>query len=239
MFRKTMMALSVPVLLFALVACDDDGPAAQFGDLHVEYQVGSGRDTCDAVGIEFVRIYVMVSEDEELLDEMFACEPTNQSVTLPDVPVGTYSIRVDGLNGDNEVIYRGFSSGEVEIEANMTNGPISVSLDQLRPSILLWVGFAEPGGCSRAEVTEVVVRLWENGSSLVFDETYGCEERLTDALVIEDLSDSSTYDLRVRGVNENDEYTYEYNEDSIAVAPGPPSEISAELVMCAGLCSAP
>jgi hypothetical protein len=66
-----------------------------------------------------------------------------------------------------------------------------------------------------------------------------CATQITDSLLIDDLSDSSIYDLRVRGTNDNGEYTYEYNADGIVATPGAPTVVSAELTPCTGLCSAP
>ena len=59
------------------------------------------------------------------------------------------------------------------------------------------------------------------------------------ALLIEGLGETSTYDLRIRGTNENSEYTHEYNENDVEVSPGSPTEISAQLEQCTGLCTEP
>ena len=44
-------------------------------------------------------------------------------------------LSVEGLDGDNSIIYRGRATELVTIEANTTNGPVNVILDQLRPSM--------------------------------------------------------------------------------------------------------
>jgi len=236
--RNVAIALAISTVLVAGTACDDE-VTAQFGDLQITYRIGSGTSTCEEVGIAFVRVYLDVSETETALDEIASCTPDDQSVVLQDVPVGTYDIRVEGMDSDNGVIYSGATEENVEVVADQTNGPVNVVLTQLRPAIMIWFDFAEAGNCSRFEVADIEVVLYENGSSQIYSETFPCETRISESLLIENLSETSTYDLRVRGTNDNDEYTYEYNQDAITVAPGAPTEIGAELEACSGLCSAP
>lgn len=239
MLKRYMLAVMAIVIGSMLVACDDD-TSPQLGDVQVTYRVGSGSSTCEDVGISFVRVYLMVSETESAADETFACDPAGQTVTMNDIEAGTYTVRVEGLDGTNAIIYTGESAEDaLEVEADQTNGPVSVVLNQLRPAMLIWTDFADPGGCARAEVVDIVIRVYENGSSLVYDETFECPVRLDDGLLIEGLSETSTYDLRIRGTNENSEYTHEYNEDGVEVSPGAPTEIEARLSACSGLCTEP
>jgi hypothetical protein len=103
----------------------------------------------------------------------------------------------------------------------------------------VFFGFGEVGGCTRFGVSGILVRVYENGSSLVHDQVYECETQIVSSLVIPDLSATSTYDLRVRGLNEFDEGTYEYDRDGITVAVGAPTPVSAEMTPCTGICSTP
>jgi hypothetical protein len=238
MLMRYSIAFLALVVSAALVACDDD-TSPQLGDVQVTYRIGSGSSTCEDVNIAFVRVYMMTSETTSEMDETFACDPDRQTVTLQDVPAGSYTVRVEGLNSANAIIYTGTSTMEIEVEADSTNGPVSVVLNQLRPAMLIWTGFVDPGGCSRAEVVDIVIRVYENGASLIYDETFECPVRLDDGLLIEGLSETSSYDLRIRGTNSNSEYTYEYNENGVTVSPGAPTEISAQLVECTGLCDEP
>ena len=169
-----------------------------------------------------------------------ACNPDDQAVLLTDIEAGRYTVRVNGLDRDGVTIYTGESASQVEVVANQTNGPVSIVLDQVEPSLQLWFGFAEPGGCDRFEVVDVQVVVYRNGTSRFYDETFTCVALTTGSgLLIDELSDTSTYDVRVRGTNSNDEYTYEYNEDGIEVSAGGATEVSVTLTACAGLCTDP
>ncbi len=127
-----------------------------------------------------------------------------------------------------------------EVNADETNGPVAAILDQIRPSIRLWVGFAEVGGCERFEVENIQIVIYENGASRFYDQQFSCIELTTgDGLLIEEMSDTALYDVRVRGLNENDEYTYAYDEDEVEVSAGAATEVTAELALCSGLCEAP
>lgn len=236
---KTYMTnLTVLAVLLGVMSGCAEEEVVQYGDLHAEFRVGSGSQTCEDAGIAFVRVDVY-SGETSIADETIVCDPESQSVIFSDIVVGSYALIVSGLNDNNEMIYRGESSQVVDVLADQTNGPVTIVLDQLRPSIQVWFGFSDVGGCDRFEVEEIVVVLYENGASQVYNESFTCSERLEDSLLIEDLSETSTYDVRIRGTNSNSEYTYEYNVDAVAVSPGPPSEISAELTSCSGVCEAP
>jgi hypothetical protein len=226
------------IALVALAAGCEEDPVL-VGDLQVAYRIGSGTQTCEDAGIAFVRIDVMVNASTLAQDMTVNCDPTNQSVVFNDLSVGNYIIRIQGLDRDNNVIYTGESTDPVPVAADVTNGPVTIRLEQVRPSIMIWFGFAEVGGCDRFEVEDITVLLYENGSVVVFDEEFACVDRIQDGLLIEDLSESSTYDVRIRGTNANGEYLYEYNQDAVAVRAGVPTEISAELESCNGICSAP
>lgn len=239
MMKRTLIALVAVTMIPLTISCDDETPAPQLGDLIVAFRVGSGSQTCEDVGITDVRVYVNISATEELIDETVACDPANQTVTFNDVQAGTYTIRVEGLDDNNNPIYAGELAAPFTVVANQTNETGVVVLNQLRPAMEIFFGFEDVGGCDRFGVVDLVVVIYENGSSIIHDESYPCATQITSSLLIENLSATSQYDLRVRGTNDNGEYTYEYNRDAIAVAPGLPTEVSAVLSPCTGLCDAP
>ena len=238
MFIKSYRLLGAAVLTLSLAVCDDEVPPGT-GDLHVEFRVGSGSQNCDEANINFIRVDVMASETNSIAEMTVACDPDDQSVIFEDIEEGTYDLRVQGLNGDNALIFNGTSSAPVEVVPDQTNGPVTVVIEQLRPSLLVWFGFAEVGGCERFEVMDIAVLVYEDGSSVIYNELFDCSERMEDGLLIEDLSESATYDIRIRGTNENGEYTFEFNTDEETVTAGPPTEILAELIDCGGVCEAP
>lgn len=228
------------ILMLSGTACEEEsGPDT--GDLHVTYRIGSGSATCDAVGIRQARVYVLTSPTAPtaVRDATVSCDPTNQSFLLEDLEVGRYYLRVEGRDADDHVIYVGTTSTPTEVLADRTNGPVLVIIEQVRPSIQLWVGFSDVGGCDRHGVVDIQVVLYENGATRIHDETYPCAERLDDSLLIEDLSETATYDIRVRAINDHREYTYAYDQDGITVRPGDPQVVEAELAICSGVCSPP
>lgn len=230
----------IVVALFSIASgCGDQTTPVRNGDLEVTYRVGSGSSNCEEAGIAFIRVYVEVSETEVLLDEIFDCEPTAPSVTVNGIPAGTYAIRVDGLDAGNHLIFTGRATLPVTILADQTNGPTNVVLDQLRPSLEIYVGFAAVGSCDQHGVGDIMVKVFENGSAVILDEIYDCITLIDSSVLIEDLTETATFDVRVRGMNEFDEGVYEYNEDSIIVTPGAPTEIAAEMTFCDGVCSVP
>jgi len=237
MLKRAWLAACAVALISLLVACDDN-TTAQVGDLHVTYRVGSGTQNCEEAGISFVRVYVSISETEDLVDQIFPCDPEDQSVIFNDVEAGDYTVRVEGLDGDNNAIYQGENT-DVTVEANQTNEPDPVRLSQILPSIELFFDFVETGNCDSFGVVELVVLLYRDGVTPVHDQAYDCATQLNESLVISDLSATSTYDLRVRGTNENGEYTHEYNQDGIEVQPGPPLVLEAAMEACSGLCADP
>lgn len=236
--KALMTKMTVWVVFLGVISGCGEEEVTNYGDLHVEFRVGSGSQTCEDAGIAFIRVDVY-SGETPIADETIVCDPAGQWVIFTDIVVGSYTVAVSGLNDQNEMIYRGESNQAIDVLADQTNGPVTVVLDQLRPSILVWFGFSDVGGCDRFEVEEIVVVLYENGASQVYNESFLCSDRVEDALLIEDLSETSTYDVRIRGTNSNSEYTYEYNVDGVTVSPGPATEISAELNSCSGVCDAP
>ncbi|MBN1773746.1 MAG: hypothetical protein JXB32_20965 [Deltaproteobacteria bacterium] len=228
------------ILMLPLAACEEEsGP--ETGDLHVTYRIGSGSTTCDAVGIRQARVYVLTSPTAPtaVRDATVNCDAADQSFLLHDLEVGRYYLRVEGRDADDHVIYVGTTTTTTEVLANRTNGPVMVIIEQIRPSIQLWVGFSDVGGCDRHGIASIQVVLYENGSTRTHDETYPCIERLDDSLLIEDLSETATYDIRVRAINDHTEPTYAYDRDGITVRPGDPEVVEAVLAACSGICSPP
>ncbi len=236
---KTVLVTTLTAFITVATGCSDKKSEVSTGDLQVTYRVGSGSSSCEDVGIDFIQVHIAISETVDLVNEIFVCAPDAQSITFTDVEVGTYTIRIEGLDGGNSAIYSGQGTTPVTVLADQTNGPVNVVLDQIRPSMEIFFGFNDVGGCDRFEVIDILVRVYENSSSLIHDQSYDCMTQFTDSLLIGDLSETSTFDLRVRGLNDFGEGTYEYNQDGITVSPGASTQVSAEMTPCTGICSAP
>lgn len=239
MIKRVLVAATALALIPALVGCDNE-PTQQFGDLELEYVIGSGTQNCEEAGINDLEVYLIEAGGTLPAPDDFDCTPDDQTILLTDVEVGNYTIQVDGLRSNN-VIYTGSTSREVTVVANQTTGPINVTLVQLRPSIGLWFDFSDPGSCASFGVVDVVVRVYENSTSLVIDQSLTCDDALDldEPFLVDGLSSTATYDIRVRGTNDNGEYTFEYNQNGIEVEPGPAEDIDVELEQCSGLCADP
>lgn len=232
MIKKAFVAVLTVALVPLATSCDDE--EAQTGDLQLEYRIGSGSTTCEDEGIVNIHFYVM-SGTTTVTDDIFPCDPDDQAVLFEDVAAGSYTIKADGLNSESVIIYTGEIATAITVEANATNDGGTVILNQIPPALQVFVDFDEAGNCASFEVTDIMVVVYEHGGSEQYRTADGegdCVTVTNDSVLVPDLNESSTYDLRVRGANDNGEYTYEYNEDDIAVAPGEPSVIEANLVAC-------
>lgn len=173
------MVLAAAAAALALSACEpDDDP---IGDVQVVYRVGSGTSTCEDLGIEDVRIGLMTSATSSTVDQSLPCAPGDQTVLLSDVPAGDHTLRVEGLDDAAQPTHSGEAGSDVEAGADQTSGPFTVVLDQIRPSMVVWCGVSEVGGCDRFEVVDVRVALHEKGASQVYDQTCDCVELATGA----------------------------------------------------------
>jgi hypothetical protein len=236
--QKALFALSIVALIPLATGCDDNTPAAQTGDLQVTYRVGSGSTTCEDEGIVSLDVYIM-SGTTIVTHQIFPCDPEDQSVMFNDLAIGTYTITANGLNADQIIIYSGAAAAPVTIVANTTNGPINIVLNQIPPALQIFVDFSDAGNCDFFEVADVRVVVYETGGGVQYDATDTCVTLTDGSVLVEDLNESATYDVRVRGANDNGEYLYEYNEDEIAVQAGQPTVVGADLVACSGICADP
>lgn len=236
--RNVRSRVGLVAVAFVLLACEAE--QAQVGDAQVVYRVGSGSTTCAEVGIRSVRVSLLSSATQVEVERISPCTPDDQTVLVAGVAAGQYFVRVEGLDAGAQPLYTGTTADRMEVKGGRTNGPFTVVLDQIRPSMQVYFGFSEVGGCERFAVVGIQVVVYENGESETYNEQFGCVELTTGSgLLIDALSNSSTYDVRVRGLNDNDEYTYEYDVDDVQVRPGAPTEINAVLESCSGLCSEP
>jgi hypothetical protein len=239
------MRTNIPLVLMTLVlgssmvqGCGDES-AAPKGDLHVVYRIGSGSIDCEEAMINSLRVRLSDPKGAEVLNDTFPCNPDNQGVVLQGVDEGSYDVMVEGLSGASVVTYTGQAAEMVDVIGDRTNGPVTIVLNQVLPSLLLWIDFLEAGNCLKFGVEGIRVVLYRNGTSPIYDATFECALRLADSLLIDGLSDSAYYDLRVRGTNANDEATYEYDENGITITAGTPTERSVLLRPCSGLCASP
>lgn len=234
--RNTFLALALAALPL-VAACDDDPEPNPTGDLQVTYRIGSGSTNCEDEGIDSVTVFVMTGTTV-VEQQLASCDPEDQSVMFQDLPVGTYTIRAEGRT-DDIIVYTGEIATPITVVADTTNGPELVILNQIPPALELYFDFEDVGNCATFGVITLRVVVYVHGGTIEFDQEYDCEEQLNLPVLIEDLNETSTYDLRVRGANDNGEYLYAYDEDEIVVAPGPPTQIEAALAACAGICPDP
>ena len=229
---KTISSILPYILIYSLIVlyisnCSE-GP--RIGTLIIKYRIGSGTKTCDEVGIESFNLY-LYSGDVMVMDHKFDCNPDDTEVKLGDIEEGVYSVRIEGINRDGDVVYEG-SADEVEVTGNIENGPYTVILEQVNPSIQIWPDFSDPGGCGRFGVENIRTVLYYEGVNKVYDETLSCDEALNNGILIEEGILEGNYDLRIRGIDVRGDYIYYYDENEIKVEAGKRKIIEAILIEC-------
>lgn len=227
-FRLSFLVISLLIICSYIMGCN--GGAGATGTLIVRYRIGSGSKNCEEVKIESFRLY-LYSGNAISLEHPFDCVPNNQEIILRDIPEGEYSIRIEGINKDGDITYEG-SLERIEVIGNIDNGPYTVILEQVDPSIQIWVDFEGTGGCGRFGVKNIKVVLYYEGVNRVYDQTFNCEEVFNTGILIEDRIIAGKYDLRIRGVDSSGKYTYYYDKDDIKVEAGSRKIIEAILKSC-------
>lgn len=244
MRRAPITGLLTIALLLPLAACDDE--ATPVGDLEVSYRIG-GVDTCDEVGLDNIIVSLLTTETatESAAEAPGRCD-LDSPITVRDVNARSYWVRVDGYNEDGILTYSGMSDGSVTVEGGQAT-TTSIRMAPLPPILTIYFDFVDPGGCSVHEVQDIIVVMYDQDGNEVLsvtDNTYICDDRMDEPLIVGDddderLSQSITYSLYVRGTDSAGDYAFEYNEEDIEVTPGAATEIIASLASCDGICSEP
>ena len=212
------------------------------GNLVVQYRVSLGADTCSTLGIDVIRVHLQAAEAGSLPEQSEPCIGSSGSISLSNVPVDVYTVVVEGIDDQGNIIYTGEETNVAVYEGQLTETD-EVNLRVTPPSLNLIWRFTNGFMCSYNGVGELDIELWLRGSGFFGAETVDCESQqpflMDENLVV------GAYDLQVRAVDlETGDYTYFYNsledesytQNGIELAAGRPVNVLSTLSQCTHPC---
>ena len=236
MRKATIFLVTFLAAGWLVSGCGDDDGGDGFGSAKISWQVlGS---SCTVAGIIDVKVALKQDGATMLSSEPVRCG--DGSMVFPEVPVGTYEVRVLGFNEDNQVTHEGLSEGldvgDSDIPAELDQ---PVSLD-IRAGIvkLRWTFPAAGSGlCAFNNVAEVEVNVSQTSTKkLLFQEILPCDpdpEDLDDGwFVISDVPPGEV-DLVLFGLSPDGDRVSTGNEQ-LTVGDGENNEVLITLEPCAG-----
>lgn len=183
------------------------------GTLIVNYQIGQPDETCAQHGVYEIRVVLQTPEEGDI-ESTARCQDGRAAFTVNAVPVGVYSVTVEGVDPNDNVRYEGFEAG-----ISVTEGVAAeTNLIRLRPvpaSLRVEWTFSNGGMCPQNNVDTIEVGYYFGG----FYEfvTAAC---IDGEVVIEDLLDGS-YNVRVRAIDaETEDYTFAADIDDVQLSAG-------------------
>ncbi len=169
--RRMRTALALAVMSALGSACSSEKDP-QAGVLVVPYELGNRR-SCDAVGVKIVRA--------ELDDPMYVEEAVCSAgeIRFPEVPPGSYHVRLFGVDHDGVAVMDSLQAGEVPVSV-VGRGTTVVADPAIKLTAapahlqLRWaLGF---GTCESAAIDRFSVTAWRSdGSALLLDAKVACD----------------------------------------------------------------
>jgi len=161
-------------IIGAMVWLAGCGTESGTGLLQVFWKVGG--TTCESVQVTDVVIHVL-GEGEDILSgtRAFDCESGAEGVLLEDVPTGTYTVAVEGLDQDGNAYYWGELSGVVVTGDVQTDVLPPINLELKKALVVVTWEFKNGKLCSSNGVSMVEVNAFDTTSNRVFFETYDCD----------------------------------------------------------------
>ena len=174
MLKKTISLLALFfVFPFALSGCFLDENVNETNDLRVYWQIQGG--TCSTADISNVQIDIY-DESETLFDTTLTlC--SNTETLFRGLPVGVYSVRATGLNGDSVAIYE---SGLTEVTVDASDEvvellpPLELGLKRATLEVS-WV-FESGKLCQFEGVDDIEISIWDQIEIQVLEtKTVSCD----------------------------------------------------------------
>ena len=158
-------------------------------------------------------------------------------VVLPEVPAGTYTIWVEGLDASGKSFYDGRREGVKVKGGEQTVVDPPVSLAMKKAALRLKWRFANGGLCSGNAVAEMDVSVFDTTSNVVFNDTTLCDPPVTSdnpegGVLVTDLRGNEELSVAVYGLDAENKRIY-VGKASVTTSPGETTEVMVSLSECA------
>ncbi len=228
--RPMMQAAVVATVILLNVGCGD----SEYGNVLVEYKIGSGTLNCDAAGIDSISVRLENSEREEPIEQEVACDDSGQ-LLIQEIPSDVYNMSLEGHDQE------GFTNflGDLEnftVAPDETNVTPTITISEIRSAEIYLMWEFERGMCTSNHVGMIHIQLWEDSVVNVYDEKVDC---ILEEVKIMNLG-KRKYDLQVRALDMDStnssrpEYNYYFNKNEIDLLDDPRQKISLTFLPCQG-----
>ncbi|HIA01477.1 MAG TPA: hypothetical protein EYN66_06135 [Myxococcales bacterium] len=166
--KSTFSVMTLVCFLFTS-GCGEDKSLAN-GAIELSWAIGGS--TCGAAGISLVE--VTVYNAERIHSSMtVACQLGE--IQVPNVPSGSYSVRIDGIQQSTEMpVYEG-SALNVKVQPNQVTVVPRIYLAEKPGAIDLTWRFETGALCSFSGVDTIDVSVWDIHSNRVWQESLPCD----------------------------------------------------------------
>jgi hypothetical protein len=221
-------------------ACGSSASGDSTGTLVVPFELGNNR-TCDMLGVKTVRA--------ELDDKSHTAEVpcANGQVRFQDIPAGSYSLQMFGVDASGVEIMDSFTSGDVTVNVpgddnTVVNHP-SITLTAAPAHLLVRWNFGF-GTCKGVGIDRFMIKVWRgSGDALLLNETLDCTQEgdgvdqyrsVDDAdrrFSGDDAGEISVQPLDKTSINVGSAVTFNYS------APGSGHDVKISLTCTDGACT--
>lgn len=164
------VCLIIGISLLLVFAGCGDGESEKDGAIGVSWAIGG--TTCGAASVSIVEISVY--DDSRVYNTAtVACQLGQYEIGH--IPVGTYNVRIDGIQSTSAVpIYEG-TIDSVRVVADDTTQVPRIYLAEKPGGIDLTWKFDDGSLCSFAGVDVVTVNVWDTHANRVFNQDLACD----------------------------------------------------------------
>lgn len=200
------------------------------GSISVQWDIGLSG-SCDDAGVTTVRI-TLTSSDGTMGPFEAPCSAGADGFQIDDVDTGSYSISLEGLDADGNVIYTGRSSSNSNVSEGKTASPAAIVMSPAPAQLTIQWKFDNGLGCAVQEGApdEVQVVLFKSDANEA-EETASCDDS---QVVFPDLEADDNYDVRATAMGGGDPL-YRFEELDIELADGQQETRLGTFVPCADI----
>lgn len=216
--------------LFAFSGCDL--LETQTGLIKLSWKIGSGIEcSATAATIDTIRVVATDSvSNETIAQKTYACSAGQ--ATLTGIPVGTYSIVLEGALASESATFRGSVAGVTVYDDKVADAGV-IELEKLPPTTdpgglrLSWAFKA--GLCGANDVSEVRLVVWKESVYRTHDQTYACD--LAAPGYVHLALTAAIYDIDLQGLGTDGKQTASARKDSVGVKEGETTDLTGSNAM--------